>query len=364
MIEFKDNISIIGDVPELPKYALTNNDWRDGLIIRSPNWLGDAIMTLPAIIQLKKIIPPTCGLFVICPPGLKDLYESLPMFDVIIPLHQAHKMWKWREIKRIRFLYPGVGILFNNSLRDTIMMKMAKIPKLFGAKARSRQFLLAKGFSFPKRVDHGLNNQHHAAKYLAMAYALGAPAWDGSLPDFVVNKEPEIIDRLLIKISKKDHILALAAGAAYGEAKRWPVEYFKEISRWWINNGGSIIVLGGKAEKDIGAKIVGKLPVDRAYNLAGQTDLSELILLLQKAEMCVANDSGIMHLSAALNKPGLGIFGSTDPTATPPISSTYKLLYEKQDCSPCFKRQCPLETYACLKSITPDMVIEQLDQFH
>jgi heptosyltransferase-2 len=269
-------------------------------------------------------------------------------------------MWKLSEIKQIKHMKAGAALLFNNSIRDPFLLRFAMVPKIFGAAARGRSFLMTRAYSFPKRISGDLNSQHHASKYLAMAQAIGAPAWTGELPEFVVNKDPEIIDRLLLQLSRQKHIMTLAAGAAYGEAKRWPTEYFKEVSRWWINQGGSILVVGTASEHEIGQRIIEKLPDDKAYNLAGKTDLRELIMLLQKSEVCVANDSGIMHLSAALNRPGIAIFGSTDPSATCPISAQWKVIYEKQSCSPCFKRECPYKTYTCMKVITPDIVISEL----
>ena len=357
---YSQNIEIIGAVPHLKQFQPELSHWRDGLVVRSPNWLGDAVMTLPSMMQLRKIIPANCGLFVVCPQGLEPFFSSLAMVDVVMPLSKTHRNWSRLEIRKLKALLPGIGVLYNNSLRDAIMFKLAAVPRLFGAAARGRSILLTRSYRYPKRIKEQLNNFHHAAKYLSLAYALGAPEWDGSLPEFNIAREPEIIDRLLLKLTGTDRLMVLAAGAAYGKAKRWPVEYFKEVSRYWINDGGAVITLGTAAEKQIGDAIVENLPGDRAYNLAGQTDLPELMLLLDRAEICVANDSGIMHLSAAMDRPGIAVFGSTDPSATSPISGKWQILFEKQECAPCFKRECPQDNYLCMKSITPDRVIEAI----
>ncbi len=351
----------IGNIPELPKFNLKNSDWKDGAVVRSPNWLGDAIMTLPAMLQLRRLIPEKCGLFVVCPPSLEDFFKALPIVDVVQPLHKAHKAWSKEDKMKVRKLQAGVCLMFNNSLRDAIYFKAAKVPKLFGAAARCRGVLMTKAWKFPKRLNCEFNKLHHAAKYLSMSIALGAPEWTGDMPEFVVNKERELIDKKILALFDEPRLMTLAPGAAYGEAKRWPSEYFNKVANRWVEDGGSVAVLGTAKERKIGDLAIQGLPDDKAFNMAGKTDLSELMLTLQNAQICVANDSGTMHLAAALGTKGIAVFGSTDPSATSPVSSSrWDILFEKQECAPCFKRECPKteERYSCLRAITPERVIE------
>lgn len=346
--------------PVLEPYKLEKNEWKDGLLVRSPNWLGDAVMTLPAMHQLKKIIPDTCGLFVLCPPGLKPFFELIPAVNKTIALHKAHALWNGKDIREVRHLYAGAGLLFNNSLRDSVFMRYCGIKRLFGAAARSRGFLLKKSWPFPKRKSAELNKLHHAAKYLSMAYALGAPEWDGSYPEFKLSPEPETFPENFHNAISSGKLLSVAGGAAYGESKRWPAEYFNEVCRIWIQDGGSVAALGSNAERDICEKIIKDLPKDKAFNLAGETTLPELAFILSKSEAATANDSGIMHLAAALGIGGVAIFGSTDPSATSPVSKKWTVLYEKEECSPCFTRECPSGSYNCMKKISPAKVTEEL----
>ncbi|OGV45020.1 MAG: lipopolysaccharide heptosyltransferase II [Lentisphaerae bacterium GWF2_44_16] len=353
----------IGDAPLFPVHKFELSDWKDGIVIRSPNWLGDAVMTLPALLQLKKMVPRNCGLFVVCPPHLLDFFRSIPIVDFTINLHSAHKLWKLCEIDKVRRLHAGIAVLFNNSLRDTIYFRLTGIPRIFGASARGRDIMLTKSFKFPESRKSELNKLHHASKYLAVAYALGAAKWDGELPEFRVQKEPELMDASFVKISSMPRLMTIAAGAAYGESKRWPAEFFNRTAGFWAENGGNIAVLGSPKEKEIGDKVIEGLPSGKAYNLAGKTDISELIQILKKSEICVANDSGIMHLSAAVGGRGIAIFGSTDPSATSPVSAKWKVLFEKEYCAPCFKREClkKVSPYTCLKKITPSKVISAIE---
>ena len=352
----------IGEVPAFPVTEPDVYDWKDGVLIRTPNWLGDIILTLPAMMVLRKILPEKCGIFVACPKGFVPIFEALPgLADRIVGLRDAHGFPSWFEFNNIRGLYAGAGIVFNNSFRDALWMRAALIPRLYGAAARNRSWLLTRAFEFPKRRDRVLNRPHHAAKYLAMVMALGAPAWDGTLPDFQIPYSPECASDEVRRAVESEHLLAVAPGAAYGAAKRWDTDAFREVCRWWIaERKGVVTVLSAKGEAELASAAVRGLPAESVIDLAGKTSMTELMRILRNAEMCVANDSGNMHLSAALGGRGVAPFGPTDPAATSPISSRWRLLFNKQECAPCFKRVCPGGSRKCLKSISASDVVAQI----
>ncbi|MCP3966907.1 MAG: lipopolysaccharide heptosyltransferase II [Lentisphaerae bacterium] len=347
--------------PEFPVRPLNLTHIRDGIIVRVPNWLGDAVMTLPAIMQLKKILPEYCALFVLCPKGLKDMFESLSCVDMVITLEKTHRNWSRSDIKRLTRVHPGAGILFNNSLRDSVFLRLCGIKHLYGAAARGRTVLFKRSFKFPARVSYKLNNLHHTNKYLSIVKALGAPDWDGTLPEFQISTPLDQTGNLISDLCDHPALMTIAGGAAYGGSKRWPSENFREVAEWWVRSGGIVAILGSGAEEPIACEIAAGLPTNKVFNLAGKTDMCELMHLLRHAKFCVANDSGIMHLSAALGGKGLAIFGPTDWTATGPISDRWEIVYEKQECSPCFKRECPDGSSRCMKSITSERVIKEIE---
>lgn len=349
--------------PAFPVSRLQQRDWRNGVLVRMPNWLGDAVMAFPALVQLKKIIPEHCGLFVVCPPGLVELFETMPLVDRVIGLHQAHRMWNRRDIRQINRIQAGVGLMFNNSLRDALGFRLARVPRLFGAAARGRSLLLTRSFRFPPRRDAHLNHLHHCEKYLSLVYALGAPAWRGEVPAFHIAPEKLVAVAPDVRLAlDAPYLLTLAAGAAYGGSKRWPATHFNQVARGWIAQGGNVAVLGSAGERTIGTEVLSDLPAEHAFNLAGKTSFSALLALLQHAAFCVANDSGIMHLSAALGGSGLAVFGPTDPSATCPISSRWSVVFEKQPCSPCFKRECPDGDARCMTAIPASQVIQRMQR--
>ena len=352
----------IGEIPVFEKTPPALSDWRNGLLIRSPNWLGDAVMTLPAMAVLRKIIPEPCGLFVACPKGLAPFFRMLPdLVDDVAELSDPHAFPTRDEWEKVRWFNAGICLLFNNSLRDALWLKSCRIPKLYGAAARFRSFLLERAFVFPPRRDRVLNKPHQAAKNLAMAQALGAPEWDGVLPEFSIPVEPETWCDEVRAVMKEDRLMVLAPGAAYGAAKRWDPLRFAEVAAWWIRErqGKAALVCSAKEAEGARGALTG-LPAGSYYDLSGKTSLEALMLVLRHAKVCVANDSGTMHLAAALGTPGAAPFGSTDPAATSPVSRHWRIIFDKQPCAPCFKRVCPKKDPVCMKAVSAADVIDSI----
>ena len=354
----------VGEIPFAGKEILSEKDWRDGLIVRTPNWLGDFVMCVPALMQLRKLLPESCALAVIAPKAFGPVIDSLGnLVQTKFLLSDAHAFPTMQEFTHIRSFHAGAGILFNNSFRDALWMKFAGIPRLYGAKARYRSFLLKKAVSFPPRRDFVLNKPHQAAKYLALAELLGAEKWDGTLPELTLFAEPEIYPDKIIEALHTEHLLALAPGAMYGSAKKWPAEYYEEVCRAYLEKtGGKVVLLSAGNEIESAREAIKNLPQEKVIDLAGKTKLGELMNILRHAEICLANDSGSMHLSALVGGAGICVFGSTDPAATSPISRKWRILYDKMPCSPCFKRVCPAGTKECLYRVTPSMVIEEMEK--
>lgn len=355
-------VPAVGEIPRFDSVNFSLSDWRDGLLIRSPNWLGDAVMSIPALTVLRGIIPEPCGLFVVCPKGLAPLFQMLPgIVNSTVELSDPHAFPTSEEWKKVRWLNAGIALLLNNSFRDALWLKSCRIPQLFGTDARFRSFLLKRTFRFPPRRDHELNQPHQAAKYLAMAQALGAPEWNRRMPDFVIPYEPETYSDELRMVLKEKNLLALAPGAAYGAAKRWDPLRFRDVADWWIRerHGKVALLCAGKEVADARISLTGLSP-GSCYDLGGKTSLETLMLVLRNAAVCVANDSGAMHLAAALGTPGVAPFGSTDPAATSPLSDKWRILFDKQPCAPCFKRVCPNSNPVCMKAVSAADVIETI----
>jgi len=347
----------------LPGYRIPRNAWLNGLIVRMPNHLGDAVMALPALAALKKIVPKYCGLFVVAPEIYRPFYAALPLVDSFVGLEKTHANWSFHDIREVRQLMAGAGVLFNNSPRDVIAMRLAGIRYLYGTGVRFRSLLLTGAFDFkPQQIPGRRAGEHLAARFLAMAMALGAPPWEGSLPEFRFPRAADEFKNWLSPLSEHPALLLLGPGAAYGAAKCYGGANYNRIARWWIERGGIAAAAGSRSEFDTGEEVCAGLPENKCFNLCGRTGLQELMGLVRFARFMVCNDSGIMHLGAAMGKPGIALFGSTDPTATGPISASWQCLSQRPPCSPCFRHACPRGNKRCMEELKVESVIGELEK--
>lgn len=335
-------------------------DFRNGLVVRMPNHLGDAVMALPALAALKGIIPEHCGLFVVTPAGIAQLYQALPMVDDIIPLAQPHRFWSKDELRQVRQLHPGAAVLFNHSLRDALCFKAAGVGELYGEPTRGRGFLLEGSFPFPRREKGQYSPSHQTMRYLAIAEALGGHAVEGFMPEIVIPCAADELHGPAASLFYHPLLLTLAPGAAYGAAKRWPHSDYAKVAEYWIRRGGAVAICGSGSEAAIGDAIIRELPVKGCFNLCGKTDLFALMHIFRFSALAVTNDSGLMHLAAAMKCRGITVFGPTDLHDTGPVSDRWLMIHEREACAPCLERICPKGRAVCMEKITPAKLLRVL----
>ena len=355
---FSQNIIHPGNIPDFKVIPVRR--WRNGIAVRMPNHLGDAVMAIPALMQLKKIIPENCALFVITPKSNAELYEALPIVDAVIKLQRPHAMWSCEERKEIKQLRAGAIILFNHSPRDAFAARLAGIPEVYGAAKRGRSLLMTRALRFPHRTPGDPRCSHQTMRYLAITSSLGAPQWNGELPEFQPPVPIPELDGEIAAICAHPRLLLLAAGAAYGAAKRWPEENFRAVAKFWIRHGGIVAVLGSPSERGIGDNVCDTLPQNKCFNLCGKTGILALIHLFRSARYTVANDSGLMHLGAILGTCGVVPFGPTDFTDTGPITENWKILSDGVPCAPCLKHSCPKAEKICMLPLTAARIIREV----
>ncbi len=337
-------------------------EMRNGIIARMPNHLGDAIMALPALAALKSAIPDECGLFVVTPASCYQLYQSLPFVDEIIPLAEPHKFWSKHERRQIKQMHAGAAVLFNHSFRDALCFKLAGVPALYGEPTRNRGFLLEGKFRFEKKHRGHYSTSHQAMRYLSISEALGGKRVPEFMPELVVPCAADEVVGPASALFYHPMLLTLAPGAAYGAAKRWPHEYYAKVGAWWIRRGGIVALCGSNSENAICEAICRELPEKKVFNLCGKTDLFALMHLFRFSKFTVANDSGLMHLAAAVKAPGLTVFGPTDLYDTGPVTDDWIMLHDREKCAPCLRRVCPKGNPVCTRKITPAMVIRAINK--
>ena len=340
-------------IKRLSERAPFDLPWNNGLLLRSTNWLGDALMTLPAAYQMSRSLPDGCGFFVLCPNFLVPLWEACPWVDCAIGM--GAKRVSPVEALKVRTLYAGVGVVFPNSFGSAMDLYRCDIPRRVGRAGRFRSLLLTHRLPEWPRAK-GSADCHQLSYYLDLASALAPVDYSTDYPKLETN--PDLARAL--GMAEGDNWLAIAPGAAFGPAKQWPAEHYLAVGKWHAANGGRVVLVGTKAEAQVTARLAEQLP--GSLDLAGRTSLAELMAVLAAARLAVANDSGAMHLSAAVGTSGVAVFGSTDPTATGPIGAPWRLIVSPAACRPCFQRCCPRpdNPYFCLRDITPEQVVDEL----
>jgi heptosyltransferase-2 len=311
------------------------------LVVRSPNWLGDAVMALPAVRNLKTLLGDD-PLVVAAPEKLAALWEKCPFVDDVLTLQQPRNIkFTAQQLREGNF---GSAVLLPNSLRAAVEARLAKIPQRLGYARGGRGLLLTRTILAPGRDPARLHQRFY---YLDLIAALGGPS-DPSLPK--LRKDPTTVST-----GFRGLVIAICPGAEYGPAKRWPVENFVVVARHFMaTRRAKIVLLGAPGDAPAAEELVRQLP--KVENLVGKTSLSEFMTALVSSRMVICNDSGAMHVASALGVPTLAVFGSTEPALTGPMSSRSKVVRHHVPCSPCFLRECPLD-FACMNNVTPEIAI-------
>jgi heptosyltransferase II len=317
------------------------------LVLRAPNWLGDAVMALPAMVAVRRGFP-DARLTVAAISGVAPLFrEETPVApDDVLTLAAG------RERAQLREGQFDTVILFPNSFRSAWVARQAGIPNRWGYASGGRRWLLSRAAPRPVK---GL---HQSEYYRQLVNRLGVVT-DESLPS--VRPRPETVARAdaLLRdrgVAGAAPLVGFAPGAAYGHAKRWPplrvADVITTLSR---DHGVTCVLVGAAGDRDAAREIESALPADiRAIDLIGRTDLRVLVGVLSRCAAFVSNDSGAMHLAAAAGTPVTAMFGPTREHATAPLGG-HDVLVHQVFCRPCMLRDCPID-HRCMKGITAGAV--------
>jgi heptosyltransferase II len=331
----------------------------DKTLVIGPSWVGDMVLA-HSLFQHLKVRQPLMHLAVAAPGWTLPLLERMPEVNEAIALPFRHGELALAE--RIRFGRSLRGqhftqaILLVNSLKSAILPLAAGIPTRTGFLGEFRYGLLndirpLNETALPRTVD----------RFVALGLASGE-ALPAALPEPRLSADQQNASAALrrLGIAQPDvPVLALCPGAEYGPAKRWPEAYFAEVANAMLARGWQVWLFGSEKDQQVTANI-NRLTQSRCQDLSGRTRLGEAIDLMSLARAVVSNDSGLMHVAAALQLPLAAIYGSSDPSHTPPMSGKAKILSLNLPCSPCFKRECPLGHLKCLNDLKPEQVLAVL----
>ena len=321
------------------------------LLVRAPNWVGDVVLSLPALRDLRRAFP-AARLSVLARPWVADLYGAVPEVDDIIPSHGLHP-----DIGRLRGAFDA-AVLLPNSFGVALAAWGARIPERWGFATDGRWPLLTRA----PRVPAATRGQSQVYYYRAMLDGLGfdtAPP-----PDVSLRCPEEWRERGRALLGADGPWLGLNPGAFFGTAKRWLPERYGAVGDLVSHRvGAKVVLVGGKAERPLADAIAAGM-ASKPRVLTGETTLPELLGVLSCLDGFVTNDSGPMHLAAALGVRQVAVFGSTDWRETAPFTEQAKLIREPVECAPCMLRECPID-HRCMRSVTVERVTEAaLEMFH
>jgi heptosyltransferase-2 len=330
------------------------------ILIRSTNWVGDAILTTPAIRAIRKNFPHS-EITILAKPWVAPVFEGNPHVDriMIYDANNRHKGWlgRLRLIRDIRKKKFDLAILLQNAFEAAIIAFVSRIPIRLGYDTDGRGLFLT--HSVHRTHNAKFKDIHETDYYLGMLTPFGLTP-DGSELTLKISKpNHKSADKLLTGygIGKSDQIVGISPGATYGSAKRWlPERYAALADKIQEQYGAHILIFGAPGEKQIGEKVT-QLMKGVAINLCGRTTLGEGIALINRCNLFITNDSGLMHVAAALDIPLVAVFGPTNPHTTGPIGTKSKIVRIPVPCSPCLQPECATD-HRCMKEISVDMVFD------
>ncbi|MFA6970419.1 MAG: lipopolysaccharide heptosyltransferase II [Gallionella sp.] len=330
------------------------------ILVIGPSWVGDCMLMQPMLMRLKQRYP-DCLIDVLAPSWTAALLRALPEVNEAIvnpfPHGELNIKGRFKLGVELRAAQYDQAIVLPNSLKSALVPFFARIPLRTGFVGEMRYGLLNDARKLDKTV----------LPLMVERFAQLAEARDGHIPRPLADPKLTVStaqrDATLAKLGLKldQPVAVFCPGAEYGPAKRWPVAYFAETAQRLHERGYAVWLIGSAKDREVAEKIVA-LGNPLTRNLCGSTDLNDAIALLSCAQLVISNDSGLMHLSAALDRPMLALFGSSSPQFTPPLSKQATVLKLDIKCSPCFKRVCPLGHFNCMNHLTPDLVWEKIQQ--
>jgi heptosyltransferase-2 len=329
------------------------------ILVIGPAWVGDMMMA-QTLFKLLKSIDPQTEIDVLAPAWSLPLLARMPEVSAALVMPLGHGQLNLRERYRIgkglRIKSYTQAIVLPNSFKSALIPWFAKIPKRTGWLRELRSLIM----NDTRRLDK--------KRYPLMIEQFMAL---GLLPDGVLPAEyplplleisPAAQERTLEKyqlLSPQRPILAICPGAEFGPAKRWPEKYYADVANQKLNEGWDVWIFGSQKDVPVADTIM-SLTKNRCVSFAGKTKLEEAVDLIALATAVVSNDSGLMHIAAALNKPLVAVYGPTSAGFTPPLNKDARVLSLQLDCQPCFQRECPLKHHRCMKELLPQQVIQAL----
>ncbi len=323
------------------------------ILVRATNWVGDAVMSIPALAALRNAFP-RAHIAILARPWVSGLYGREPFCDEVIP-YTAPKGWsgiaqKWTIARQLKASQFDCAILLQNAFESAALARAAGIPVRIGYSRDARGWLLTHPVPVPAKSETPPHQRFYYLELLRRA---------GLIPSYSMNEPIRLAGATLAAIEGRKHfaeqgvtgaVIGVSPGAAYGGAKRWLPERFAESAATLAAELHATVAIFGSHEERDTCQAVANLTAGKCINFAGRTPLAQFIEMAAACDVYLTNDSGPMHIASALGVPTVAIFGATDHIATGPTGDTGRIVREPVDCSPCLLRECPID-HRCMTRI-------------
>ncbi len=331
----------------------------DRIMIRAANWVGDAIMTTPALRAIRRNFP-SAHITLLAKPWVAPVFGNNPDINEIMIYQANGRHGGWDGLLRLagdlREQQFDMAILFQNAFEAALLAFLAGIPRRMGFTTDGRTALLTERI----RTWRPLKKGHLVDYYLGLISGAGMSLHGRDLTLVITPEERRDAKQFLAGMGLRHGLcIGFNPGATFGSAKRWLPDRFAELGRRLVDEQGAfLLIFGGPDEAELGQWLAAEIG-DRAINISGKTTLRQAMALIEICNLFVTNDSGLMHVAAALDIPQVAIIGPTDPVATGPINAAARLVHLPETCefSPCLKPHCPIVDHRCMTAISVERVM-------
>jgi heptosyltransferase-2 len=337
---------------------VAGTDPRGRILIVAPSWVGDAILSEP-LVALLRASRGDADIDVLAPAWCAPVYARMQGIGRIYDSALRHKRVDWAQRRALARTLSALGyaqaLILPNSWKSALVPWLARIPRRTGYRGEMRWGIVNDLRRLDRRAMPRL-----VERYAALAAAPGEAPPAATAPILVPDPANRNAALRALDLRVDAGIAILCPGAEFGPAKRWPPEYFADLARKFLADGMQVWLLGSPNDKPATDAVLGAVGQagGAIRDLSGRTDLGTAIDLLSLASIVVSNDSGLMHAAAAVGAPLVALFGSSSPAYTPPMSATAKIARIDIACSPCFKRECPLGHFKCMRDLAPPAVYD------
>jgi len=332
------------------------------VVVRAPNWVGDAVMSVPALRGLRQILP-DARITLVAPPGTADIFIDADFVDDISIYERAGIASVWEQVRQWRRQQFDLAVLLQNAFEAALIASLARVPMRVGYNSERRGFLLTNPLPLPAWKDE----RHECFYYLNIVSELEGLLYrvrtdETMAPQFDLNvsldRKQEARGLLHEHGQRIDApLVLLCPGSINSRAKRWPAERYAALGDRLSELGANVVLIGSPGELGVSQEVC-KHAQHQPIVLTGKTTVAEATALISIADVLITNDTGPAHIGSALHTPTLVIFGPTNPLTTYPMSPNAEIFRRPPDCAPCMLRDCPID-HRCMTAITPDEVFER-----